>query len=90
VITFLGNVPYVAWLEDTGSGRFVVHVRHLVAEGSNVTWVLDSPPGGIIADPALSATDLSITASSGAVFLAWTEGDPNAEPSQVVTAELRP
>jgi hypothetical protein len=54
VIVFVGNVPYVAWLEDDGTGRFEIQVRHLASDPQTGTWALDTPPGGFNADAELS------------------------------------
>ena len=87
-ITFVGNVPYVAWLEDDGSGKFQVQVRHLASDPQTGTWALDTPEGGFNADPALSDSGLAVTASNDTLFMAWTEGDPAASASQIVVGAL--
>ena len=90
IITFLGSVPYVAWLEDNGAGNFVTHVRHLASDPQTGTWVLDSPPAGFDQDATLSNAALTAAASPEALFLAWVEGDPTAQTSLVVLAQLTP
>ena len=47
VITFVGNVPYVVWLEDDGSGKFEVQVRHLASDPQTGSWALDTPRGRV-------------------------------------------
>jgi len=32
IIVFVGNVPYVAWLEDDGTGKFEIQLRHLASD----------------------------------------------------------
>jgi hypothetical protein len=88
IITFVGNVPYVAWLEDDGTGKFQVQVRHLASDPQTGTWALDTPANGFNADPALSNSDLAAAASDDTLFLAWTEGDPTAAAAQIVVGAL--
>jgi len=90
-ITFVNNVPYVGWLEDDGTGKFRVHVRHLASDPQTGTWTLDSPPAGFNVNPAVSATGPFVAASTAdTLFLSWVEGDPGSEASQVVVAHLKP
>lgn len=89
-ITFVKNVPYVAYLEDNGSGKFSLHIRHLDSNQQNVSWVLDTPPAGFSANTALSATDLFAVGSDDALYLAWTESDVTGAAAQVVTGVLTP
>jgi plastocyanin len=88
VIAFSGNVPYVAWLEDDGSGRFNLHLRHLASDPQTGTWALDTPEGGINEGPVASDAGLSAAGSPQALYLAWTEGDPAAGSSQVVAGSI--
>jgi hypothetical protein len=89
IITFVGNVPYVAWLEDDGTGKFAVQVRHLASDPQTGTWALDTPEGGFNADPSLSDFGLSVTASDDRLFMTWTEGDPQTFASQIVVGALQ-
>jgi hypothetical protein len=89
IITFVGNVPYVAWLEDDGAGKFEVQVRHLASDPQTGTWALDTPPGGFNANPDLSNFGLAATASNDTLFMTWTEGDPASSASQLVIGALR-
>ncbi len=89
-IVFVNNVPYVAFLEDDGTGKFRLHVRHLASDPQTGTWALDSPPAGFNLNPALSATSLFAASSGDALYLAWTEGDPEKEVSQVFVGHLTP
>jgi hypothetical protein len=89
IITFVGNVPYVSWLEDDGSGKMEVQVRHLASDPQTGTWALDTPEGGFNADASLSDLGLVATASDNTLFMAWTEGDPESSASQVVVGALR-
>ncbi len=83
-IVFIGNVPYVAWLEDDGTGKFTVQVRHLSSDPQTGTWTLDTPQGGFNLDSNSSDFGLSAVASSDTLFMAWTEGDPASSASQIV------
>jgi hypothetical protein len=89
-IVFMGNVPYVAWLEEDGSGNFRVQVRHLSSDPQTGTWTLDSPESGFDHDPELSNSGLAIAASADTLFLAWMEGDPAVTIAQVVLASFKP
>ena len=89
IITFVGNVPYVAWLEDDGTGKFKVQVRHLASDPQTGAWALDTPSNGFNADPALSDFGLAVAASNDTLFMAWAEGDPASAASQLVIGELR-
>jgi len=89
-IAFVGNVPYVGWLEDDGTGKFRVHVRHLASDPQTGTWVLDSPEQGFNQNPDLTATGPFNAAALGdRLFLAWTEGDPASSASQVIVGALQ-
>jgi hypothetical protein len=87
-ISFVGNVPYVSWLEDDGAGKFVTQIRHLASDPQTGTWVLDTPPGGVNANKQVGDFGLYTVASSDALFLSWTEGDPAGSASQIVAARL--
>jgi hypothetical protein len=89
-ITFVKNVPYVAWLEDDGSGKFVVQVRHLASDAQTGTWALDTPKSGFSANPALPESGLFATGSDAGLFLSWNEGDPTKGAAQVIAGELEP
>lgn len=89
IITFIGNVPYVAWLEDDGTGKFVVHLRHLSSDPQTGTWTLDTLQGGFNLDANLSDFGLNAVASADTLFMSWTEGDPATSASQVVIGAFR-
>lgn len=89
IITFVGNVPYVSWLEDDGTGKFKVQVRHLASDPQTGTWALDTPANGFNVDPAVSDSGLAAVASNDTLFMAWTEGDPAASAAQIVICALR-
>ena len=89
-IAFVKNVPYVAWLEEDGSGKLTIQVRHLSSDPQTGTWTLDTQPGGVSANPALPISGLFAAGSDAGLLLAWTEGDPAKEAAQVVAAVLRP
>jgi hypothetical protein len=89
IIVFAGNVPYVIWLEDDGSGKFEVQARHLASDPQTGTWALDTPAGGFNVSSELSDSGLAVTASNDTLFLAWTEGDPASTASQMVVGALR-
>ncbi len=89
IIVFIGNVPYVAWLEDDGTGKFEVQVRHLASDPQTGTWALDTPPGGFNVNADLSNSGLAAAASNNSLFLAWTEGDPASSASQIVVGALQ-
>lgn len=88
IIVFVGSVPYVAWLEDDGTGTFEVQVRHLASDPQTGTWALDTPSGGFNFDAVLSDFGLAAVASNDTLFMAWTEGDPAATAAQVVIGSL--
>ena len=90
IMLFVGNTPYVAWLEDNGTGSFVVQVRHLASDPQTGTWVQDSPAGGFDQDATLSNSGLAAAATAQALFLAWVEGDPAAQASQIVIGQFTP
>jgi hypothetical protein len=88
-IVFVGNVPYVVWLEDDGTGKFEVQVRHLASDPQTGTWALDTPEGGFNVNSDLSDFGVSVAASNDALFMTWTEGDPASSVSQLVVGALR-
>jgi len=88
-IVFVGNVPYVAWLEDDGTGNFEVQVRHLASDPQTGSWALDTPASGFNFDAVLTDFGLTAVASNDTLFMAWTEGDPAATAAQVVIGALR-
>ena len=89
-ITFVGTVPYVAWLEDDGSGHFTTQLRHLASDPQTGNWVLDSPAGGLRRAPGVNQTELFAASDASTVFLAWTEGDPEKVAAQVFAGQLKP
>lgn len=89
-ITFVGNVPYVAWLEDDGTGKFNIQVRHLASDPQTGTWVQDSPAKGFTADPGRPDSSLFAVASDNALFMAWVEGDPATSASTIAAGSLKP
>jgi hypothetical protein len=89
VITFVGNVPYVVWLEDDGTGKFRVQVRHLASDPQTGTWALDTPEGGFNVNPNVSDFGMAAVGSNDTLFMAWTEGDPASTASQIVIGALR-
>jgi hypothetical protein len=88
-IAFVGNVPYVVWLEDDGTGKFKVQVRHLASDPQTGTWALDTPEGGFNVDSNLSDFGVAVAASNDTLFMTWTEGDPASTASQLVVGALR-
>jgi hypothetical protein len=89
IITFVGNVPYVVWLEDDGTGKFRVQVRHLASDPQTGTWTLDTPEGGFNVNPEVSDFGMAAVGSNDTLFMAWTEGDPASTASQIVIGALR-
>ena len=89
IIVFVGNVPYVAWLEDDGSGKFSAQVRHLSSDPQTGTWTLDTPQSGFNLDSNLSDFGLNAVASADTLFMSWTEGDPASVASQVVIGAFK-
>ncbi len=89
-IAFVGTVPYVAWLEEDGAGKFVIQARHLSSDPQTGTWTLDTPQQGFNADPALSDFSLFAAGNAKSLLLAWPEGDPAAAAAQLVLGVLRP
>jgi hypothetical protein len=83
-------VPYVAWLEDDGTGKFEIQMRHLASDPQTGTWSLDTPADGFNLDKTLSDFDLSMVASADTLFLAWGEGDPATSAAQMVIGAFRP
>jgi hypothetical protein len=69
-------VPYVAWLEDDGTGRFVIQMRHLASDPQTGTWVLDTPAGGFAVEAGQLQTGLFALGTPDLVYLAWADGDP--------------
>ncbi|MEW6083682.1 MAG: hypothetical protein AB1607_03710 [Chloroflexota bacterium] len=90
IIVFVGNVPYVAWLEDDGTGKFEVQLRHLASDPQTGTWALDTPANGFNLDASLSNFNLAAVASADTLFLAWGEGDPASSASQMVIGAFKP
>ncbi len=90
IIVFVGNVPYVAWLEDDGTGKFEVQLRHLASDPQTGTWALDTPASGFNLDASLSNFNLAAVASADTLFLAWGEGDPASSASQMVIGAFKP
>jgi hypothetical protein len=89
IIVFIGNVPYVTWLEDDGKGNFSVQVRHLASDAQTGTWALDTPKGGFNLTSGLSDFGLAAVASTDTLFMSWTEGDPASTASQLVIGALQ-
>ena len=87
-IVFVGNVPYVVWLEDDGTGKFQVQVRHLASDPQTGTWALDTPPNGFNVNADLSDFGVAVAASNNTLFMTWTEGDPASSASQLVVGAL--
>jgi hypothetical protein len=90
IIVFVGNVPYVAWLEDDGTGKYEVQLRHLASDPQTGTWALDTPTTGFNLDATLSNFNLAAVASADTLFLAWGEGDPASSASQMVIGAFKP
>jgi hypothetical protein len=88
-ITFVGNVPYVVWLEDDGTSKFEVQVRHLASDPQTGTWALDTPEGGFNVSADVSDFGVTAVASKDTLFMTWTEGDPESSASQLVVGALR-
>ena len=90
-ITFVGSVPYVAWLEDDGTGRFVIQMRHLASDPQTGTWALDTPAGGFAQQPGQPQTGLFALGTPDLVYLAWANGDPAAGVvSQMLLSQFQP
>jgi hypothetical protein len=89
IITFVGNVPYVVWLEEDGSGKFEVQVRHLASDPQTGTWALDTPQNGFNLNAAVSDFGVTAVASNDTLFMTWTEGDPESSASQLVIGALQ-
>lgn len=90
VIVFLGNVPYVLWMETNSSGSDRIYIRHLASDPQTGTWVLDTPEGGFDHDPGRQNRSLAAASGLNRIFFAWVEGNPEAEVSSVVLAEFQP
>lgn len=83
-ITFVGNVPYVAF-DEAVNGVKRIFIRHLSSDPQTGTWTLDTPQDGWAIDQAKSAEEPVIHAlPDGRIVLAWHEGDPDKEASQVI------
>ena len=88
-ISFVGTVPYVAWLEEDGSGQQNVQVRHLASDPQTGTWALDTPEGGFNLGGSGRAT--ALFASGGrALFFSIIDGDPATEAAKVLLAQINP
>lgn len=90
VIVFVGNVPYVTWLEDDGTGKFEIQLRHLASDPQTGTWALDTPANGFNLDATLSSFDLAAVATPDSLFLAWGEGDPTSSAAQMIIGIFKP
>jgi len=88
-IVFVGKVPYVAWLEDDGTGRFTVQVRHLGSDPQTGTWTLDSPPEGFSARTGFADLGLAATASN-VLTLAWPGADSAGSVAQLFVGQVQP
>jgi hypothetical protein len=77
-IEFVDNVPYVGWLEDDGTGRFVVQLRHLASDPQTGTWELDTPEGGFGEQNNQPQTGLFLLGAPNLLYMAWANGDPAA------------
>lgn len=88
-ITFVGNVPYVVWLEDDGTGKFEIQMRHLSSDPQTGTWALDTPAKGFNANGDFSDFGLSVTASD-LITMSWVEGDPATTAAQLVLGQFKP
>lgn len=82
-ITFVGNVPYVAWSETVGSVRRIF-VRHLESDPQTGTWALDTPKEGLAVDKTKSAFYPVIHPKGKGVEFIYRQGDPEQEPSQII------
>ena len=83
-IVFAGNVPFVAWEEDTATSPRVF-VRHLASDPQTGTWALDTPREGLAIDKVKGASGPVLrAAANGKVVLVWREGDPAKGASQIV------
>jgi hypothetical protein len=83
-ITFVGNVPYVAF-DEVVSGVKRIFIRHLSSDPQTGTWTLDTPQDGWAIDQTKLAEEPVIQAlPGGKIVLTWHEGDPDKEASQVV------
>lgn len=85
-ITFLGNVPYVAWSEQVGNGARVF-VRHLEGDPQAGNWVLDTPNGLAVDKSKPTNYPIIHWATGGRVDVIWREGDPAAGASQIVVCQ---
>jgi len=87
-IAFVGSVPYVAWLEDDGTGRFVVQVRHLASDPQTGTWALDTPTTGFGQAPGQAQSGLFALGGPERLFLAWANGEPAT--AQLILGQFQP
>lgn len=89
-ITFLGNVPYVAWSEAVGNVKRVF-VRHLTGDAKTGTWTLDAPQGGLGVDKTQDASAPIIRAKGGkGVEFIFRQGDPDNSASQIIVCTNAP
>jgi hypothetical protein len=83
-ITFVGNVPYVAWEEEVGAVKRIF-VRHLASDPQTGTWTLDTPPDGLAVDKGVSAFKPIIHPKGSGVVVIYRQGDPEqGEVSQII------
>jgi hypothetical protein len=83
-ITFIGNVPFVAWSEEV-NGLQRVFVRHLGSDPQTGTWVLDTPREGLAVDKSAIAVAPNVRGSAdGKVLIAYIQGDFPKEQSKVI------
>ena len=89
-ITFINNVPFVAWDEEVGTTRRLF-IRHLASDPQTGTWVLDTPKEGLAVDKTKIATGPYIRATAGGkIILAYIQGDPAKEASQIIACTNAP
>ncbi|MCU0490456.1 MAG: hypothetical protein MUD01_02515 [Chloroflexaceae bacterium] len=72
-IVFVGNVPFVSFVQHVGPLRLLV-VRHL-ANPSTGRWDLTSSPRGLNVVPRNPADAPSLGSNGSIPFVAWQEGD---------------
>ena len=83
-ITFVGNVPYVAF-DEVVSGLKRIFVRHLSSDPQTGTWTLDTPQDGWAIDQTKDAEAPVIQPlPGGKIVLIWHAGNPDKEASQVI------
>ena len=68
-IAFLGETPYVAWIEINGDGVSQLHVKRW----ENGSWVADGT--SLNGDPTRHAMSPSLAAAGSTLYAAWTEYD---------------